>query len=64
MLLSLGKFEEGWPEYPLRIQELADLYYLSVPWQTLPGKRQLWDAYRLPSPTRADGLPEVAGSEK
>lgn len=59
----LHKSEDRWPEYPLRIQELADRYYLTVPWQTLPGKRQLWDAYRLSSPTRADGLPELPRAE-
>jgi hypothetical protein len=51
--------EGKWPRYPDTIQELADRYYLTVPWQTLPGKRERWDAYRVRSPGRVEGLPEL-----
>ena len=37
-----------WPDYPTAIQELADKYKMRVPWNTLPGRRDIWDNYRLP----------------
>jgi hypothetical protein len=37
-----------WPDYPTAIQELADKYKMRVPWNTLPGRRDFWDNYRLP----------------
>jgi hypothetical protein len=37
-----------WPEYPTTIQELADKYKMRVPWNTVPGQRDMWDKYRLP----------------
>ncbi|MCI0457245.1 MAG: hypothetical protein L0Z62_09730 [Gemmataceae bacterium] len=44
---KLLRDKEGkWPEYPHTIQELAQRYSLKVPWQTLPGPPEDWDAYR------------------
>jgi hypothetical protein len=45
-----------WPEYPLKLKELAENHKLRVPWQTLPGSAQLWDRYRM--------QPYSAGEEK
>jgi hypothetical protein len=36
-----------WPEYPLKLKELAENHNLRVPWQTLPGPPWLWDRYRI-----------------
>jgi len=36
-----------WPDYPLKLKELAENHGLRVPWQTLPGPAQLWDRYRI-----------------
>jgi hypothetical protein len=57
---NLLKEKEGrWPDYPLMIQELARRHYFEVPWQTLPGRRENWDVYRLKRPTSAAGFPEL-----
>ena len=37
----------GWPDYPRKLEELARVHGLSVPWQTLPGPRNVWAKYRL-----------------
>jgi hypothetical protein len=39
--------EGRWPDFPETIQKLADKRGLDVPWQTLPGRRSDWDAYRV-----------------
>lgn len=49
---SLRMVKGKWPNYPLRIQELAKQHNLRVPWQTLPEwdnswPRKRWDIYRL-----------------
>jgi hypothetical protein len=49
----------GWPDYPETIQKLADLHHLQVPWYTLPGGRERWDAYRAGKPPIAPGYPEL-----
>jgi hypothetical protein len=36
-----------WPDYPLKLKELAEKHDLRVPWQTLPGPPLLWDRYRI-----------------
>jgi len=39
-----------WPEYPLKVQELATKYGFRPPWQALPdigNKSEVWDKYRL-----------------
>ncbi len=38
-----------WPDYPQTIQALAGRHGLLVPWQTLPGERKNWDAFRSPA---------------
>lgn len=38
--------DHKWPDYPLTIQELAKNHNLQVPWFSLPGPRDNWDAYR------------------
>jgi hypothetical protein len=59
----LAKAEGAWPAYPRTIQELAAAHHLTVPWQTLPGKRERWHGYRLHRPPEPDGLPPVAHKE-
>ncbi len=39
--------EGTWPDFPHTIQNLADKYYLQVPWQTLPQPREQWEGYRV-----------------
>ena len=54
---TLKNNEGKWPEYPLKIQDLATKYNMSPPWQTLPdvgGKRDLWNRYRVKPHTRFD----------
>jgi hypothetical protein len=46
--LTLINAEGRWPEYPTTIQKLADKHHLTVPWLTLPVRREQWDVYRLP----------------
>lgn len=54
------KGKEGlWPDYPLKIQALADKYHLQPPWLTLPGSRDDWDKYRLKRQASLDGFPEL-----
>jgi hypothetical protein len=44
---KLLKAKEGkWPDFPETIQLLARRHNLTVPWQTLPGPRALWDPFR------------------
>ena len=45
----LIRAEGRWPDYPLAIKEIANKHNLPVPWHTLPGLRERWDRYRLPS---------------
>ncbi len=54
-LLKEGK----WPGYVQAIQELAQRYYLKVPWQTLPGRPEDWDAYRTKPQGAVEGFPEL-----
>jgi hypothetical protein len=66
----LIRAEGNWPEYPVKIQELAHKYGVQPPWQTLPSGNEappadLWDKYRVKPQQKADaavGLPnrEVA----
>jgi hypothetical protein len=46
-LLVLAEKKSKWPEYPHTIQDLARKHGLEVPWQTLPGPREMWDKYRF-----------------
>jgi hypothetical protein len=43
---ALRKLEGRWPEYPLRLHELARRHRLVIPGMSLPGPRQLWEAAR------------------
>jgi hypothetical protein len=46
----LWRAEGQWPEYPLKVQQLAGKYGFRPPWQTLPdigNKGEVWDKYRL-----------------
>jgi hypothetical protein len=36
-----------WPDYSLKLKELAENHNLRVPWHTLPGPPLLWDRYRI-----------------
>jgi hypothetical protein len=45
-LADLKGKENRWPDYPRKIQELADRHHLRPPWLTLPGERERWDPYR------------------
>lgn len=47
-----------WPDYPETIQKLAQAHHLDVPWFTLPGNRERWDAYR-PAPPLLQGFPDL-----
>jgi hypothetical protein len=40
--------EGHWPDYPLRLLELAHKNNLFVPGMSLPGPRELWNSARLP----------------
>jgi hypothetical protein len=40
--------EGHWPDYPLRLLELAHKNNLIVPGMSLPGPRELWNSARLP----------------
>jgi hypothetical protein len=42
----LRKLEGLWPEYPLRLHELARRHQLVIPGMSLPGPRQLWESAR------------------
>jgi hypothetical protein len=47
---ALIQAENKWPEYPVKIQELADKYGFRPPWQALPefdNKGDIWDKYRV-----------------
>jgi hypothetical protein len=55
----LREKEGKWPEYPHTIQELAQRHYLKVPWQTLPGRSEDWDAYRSRPRSAVEGFPEL-----
>src|SRR5262249_55490431 len=45
---QLHEAKSKWPEYPLKIQELAARYGERPPWQTLPdADKHPWDKYRL-----------------
>ncbi len=56
---DLKDAEGSWPTYPVKIQQLATKYHLRPPWQTLPGPRERWDAYRVRRQAALDGLPEL-----
>jgi hypothetical protein len=46
---QLSAAEGKWPEYPLKIRELARRYGYRPPWQSLPDigdKSDIWDSYR------------------
>jgi hypothetical protein len=46
---ELSAAEGKWPEYPLKIWELARKYGYRPPWQTLPDigdRSDIWDSYR------------------
>src|SRR6185295_5264073 len=47
-----------WPDYPETIQKLARAHHLDVPWFTLPGNRERWDAYR-PAAAFLQGYPDL-----
>jgi hypothetical protein len=52
--------EGKWPEYPLKVRELARKYGFRPPWQTLPeigDKSDVWDSYRLKSVPVAEFAP-------
>jgi hypothetical protein len=47
---QLSGAEGKWPEYPLKVRDLASKYGFHPPWQILPdigGKEEVWDRYRL-----------------
>jgi hypothetical protein len=47
---ALFQVETKWPEYPLKVQELADKHGFRPPWQALPDidpKSDIWDKYRI-----------------
>jgi hypothetical protein len=47
---QLLRAEGKWPEYPLKVQELANKYGFRPPWQALPeigGRSEVWDKYRV-----------------
>jgi hypothetical protein len=47
----LRQTRDHWPEYPLKIRELADKYGFKPPWHSLPEPADLrhsWDKYRVP----------------
>jgi hypothetical protein len=51
--------KKTWPEFPLKIEELAKKHKLRVPWLSLPGSRERWGLYRdKPAPVRAS-LPDL-----
>ncbi len=54
---TLDRHQNRWPDYPQTLDDLARNHHLEVPWQTLPGKRKLWDKYRLKK--TAQGFPEL-----
>lgn len=51
---TLDGVEGKWPEYPVKLDELAKKYFLQFPWQNLPttrflgaDRRNVWDSYRV-----------------
>jgi hypothetical protein len=54
--------DDGWPEFPRTVAELASKHYIPVPGGAtvlLPGPRQNWDAYRLRPLAKSDPRPDV-----
>jgi hypothetical protein len=39
---QLSDTQGTWPEYPMKVKELADKHRLIVPGLSLPGTRELW----------------------
>jgi hypothetical protein len=64
---ALIRAEGKWPEYPMKIRELAFRYGERPPWYTLPappgdeGKQHPWDEYRVVPRKRSDAA--VADAE-
>jgi hypothetical protein len=54
---GLKNTEGHWPDYPRALHKAARDYNLVIPFMTLPGPRELWDAARLATP--ASNLPDV-----
>ncbi len=62
---KLLRDKEGkWPEYPQTIQELAVRHYLKVPWLTLPGRSEEWDAYRFKRQSAIERVPQGAPADR
>jgi hypothetical protein len=55
--------EDGWPDYPRTVAELAGKHRIPVPGEAivlLPGPREYWDTYRLRPSPKVKALPEVS----
>ncbi len=55
---DLSTLKGLWPEYPLRVQELAGQNGFRPPWQSLPefpNKGNVWDKYRPKSQNKLEG---------
>ncbi len=56
---QLDRAQGHWPGYPRAIEGLARKHHLEVPWQTLPGPREVWDRYRTRRKNASANLPDV-----
>ncbi|HYV35547.1 MAG TPA: hypothetical protein VE988_07580 [Gemmataceae bacterium] len=64
---QLNAAQGKWPEYPLKIQELANKYGFSPPWFSLPmvgNKGDIWDKYRVNPRNKWDQQPVIAPKGK
>jgi hypothetical protein len=61
---ELKMAENKWPEYVLKIKELAARYNERPPWQTLPdAEKHQWDKYRLQPRQKAEAPRKLPGAE-
>ena len=61
---DLSTLEGLWPEYPLRVQELAGQNGFRQPWQSLPefpNKGNVWDKYRAQISKQIGGVMPFRG---
>jgi hypothetical protein len=61
---ELKMAENKWPEYVLKIKELAARYHERPPWQTLPdAEKHQWDKYRIHLRDKAQAPRKLPGPE-
>jgi hypothetical protein len=63
---QLEAAQKKWPEYPLKIQELANKHGFQPPWFTLPdvGNKDIWDKYRIKPRNKLDAQPVITPKGK